>query len=380
MSTLQEQTTKRHHFPLTLLTTSIIMVILFFGLWPHSWPTINDAQLLPAEKTLRFHGSGIAYTERNPVPGAKSSSSNFTIHLRIAPETVQKKGFKPILMFNDGDDQKQLTVWHWGSSLIVMNGNDYNYARKWPRISAIDALSAKENIFLTITTDNDRTRLFINGAITNEAKELTLSIPSNRKQLRLILGNSVYGKHGWAGDMSYFAWHDKAFSIEDVQYYYDNWAAGSHSPPAPISDTHLLYTFNSIEQKLIYDQSGHNMPLHLPAKVPVFKRAFLTIPLYDFKANRSFWTDTILNLIGFIPLGAVVYSWLQHRSALQGRKKIFISLTFCFSLSLAIELLQGWIPHRSSSLLDLILNTLGATLGIVLLSIILRMRNPKSAL
>ena len=38
----------------------------------------------------------------------------------------------------------------------------------------------------------------------------------------------------------------------------------------------------------------------------------------------------------------------------------------CGSISLGIELAQAWIPGRSSQMLDLILNTLGAGLGVVL--------------
>lgn len=375
MYTSQEKTTGNRFFSLTPLAILIIAGILFFGLWPHSWPTLNDAHLRQSEHTLRLHGSGIVYTEKSLFFDGRTSHDDFTIHLSLAPETIQKKGFKPIFVFNNGDNKTQLAIWHWGPSLIVMNGDDYNYARKWPRISAINSLKAKESTFLSITTEKNATRLFINGVIVQESKELKLSIPSGKDQPRLIFGNSVYGNHGWAGDLHYFTLHDKAFSKEEVLLYYNWWAAGNRPPPAPIGDAQLLYTFNTIEKHLIPDLSGHDIPLHVPAKVTVFKRAFLAIPPYNFKPNRLFWTDAILNLIGFIPLGAIVCGWLHQKSTLHRRKKMYFSLAFCFAISLVMEIIQGWLPHRFSSLQDLILNTVGAALGIVLMSWIVGTKN-----
>jgi glycopeptide antibiotics resistance protein len=38
----------------------------------------------------------------------------------------------------------------------------------------------------------------------------------------------------------------------------------------------------------------------------------------------------------------------------------------CGAISLTIELAQAWIPSRSSQMLDLILNTLGGGIGVLL--------------
>jgi VanZ family protein len=46
-----------------------------------------------------------------------------------------------------------------------------------------------------------------------------------------------------------------------------------------------------------------------------------------------------------------------------------MTVILCMLLSLTIELLQAWIPTRVSSLMDLILNTLGAGIGIGLWSL-----------
>ncbi|MBW1930693.1 MAG: VanZ family protein [Deltaproteobacteria bacterium] len=45
------------------------------------------------------------------------------------------------------------------------------------------------------------------------------------------------------------------------------------------------------------------------------------------------------------------------------KRYIVAAVAVCFALSLAREVLQSWIPSRSSDCLDLVLNTLGTLLG-----------------
>jgi VanZ family protein len=45
---------------------------------------------------------------------------------------------------------------------------------------------------------------------------------------------------------------------------------------------------------------------------------------------------------------------------------VIIAAALCFSVSLLIEIVQAWMPSRSSASLDLLLNTLGALIGAAL--------------
>lgn len=48
---------------------------------------------------------------------------------------------------------------------------------------------------------------------------------------------------------------------------------------------------------------------------------------------------------------------------------LLITVSFCFTVSLIIEIVQAWLPSRSSIMLDLIFNTLGALTGAIILRI-----------
>src|SRR5258706_1153689 len=85
--------------------------------------------------------------------------------------------------------------------------------------------------------------------------------------------------------------------------------------------------------------------------------AFLTAPL-----PRSILAfDVVANVIGYVPLGFLAvlaaYPWLRRRRALASAFALSVSLSF------VLESLQGYLPTRSASNLDLLANAAGGSLG-----------------
>ena len=77
--------------------------------------------------------------------------------------------------------------------------------------------------------------------------------------------------------------------------------------------------------------------------------------------------DFIINTLGFIPLGFLTMALLAEMGPLARRHRLVWTLTFCLTISLAIEILQYFfLPGRTSSLYDVIANTMGALLGGIL--------------
>jgi len=76
--------------------------------------------------------------------------------------------------------------------------------------------------------------------------------------------------------------------------------------------------------------------------------------------NRGQWLDVVLNLYFFMPLGILCGILFHSKSG-------FLFAFFgAFSLSMAVEILQAYIPGRNSSLRDVFLNSVGAYLGMLL--------------
>jgi len=78
------------------------------------------------------------------------------------------------------------------------------------------------------------------------------------------------------------------------------------------------------------------------------------------------FSDVVINILGFIPLGYLMMSYFLSSDRKQKMVPVIcVSIIACISISLIIELSQYYIPGRSSSLSDLLFNGLGAFGGIV---------------
>ena len=367
MSFLTTNNPKIRSQALFLLVLAIIVGVLFFGLRPKNWSGSNNVHWVPEKKALSFHDPSIAYVDDVHIFASGQQVNEWSCQIIAAADNGGKLGFRPLLMLHEGNDLEQFGFWQWGDEVIVMNGDDYEYSRRLPRISAMHALKPGEVSFLTVTSGVAGTRLFVNGALVQEIKTWQVTLPDSGNKMQLILGNSVYGKHNWEGEIYGFAFYDVALTPEKVQLAYDQWLRQKIFAADADNDLQLLYTFNEDPGHTIADRTGKSEQLRIPARQVVLKKSFLGLPGHNFIFNQSFIVDAVLNLIGFIPLGAGLYLWL--RQLLPGPEKYALSSTaiFCFLLSLGMEIGQAWLPSRDSSLSDLVLNTLGACLGIVVI-------------
>lgn len=76
--------------------------------------------------------------------------------------------------------------------------------------------------------------------------------------------------------------------------------------------------------------------------------------------GRSGIADVFLNILLFVPVGTCA------SFAFQGRWRFLIAFLTGSSLSFTVEYAQGWLPARVSSMGDLVSNSLGTLLGILL--------------
>ena len=97
----------------------------------------------------------------------------------------------------------------------------------------------------------------------------------------------------------------------------------------------------------------------------VLEKRVLAPPWQEFSFSRSSIADMIINYFGFIPFGFILFATLIRFGETFEKQGVFITVAFCFSISLALEIVQAWMPSRSSHMLDLILNTLGGWSGVI---------------
>jgi VanZ family protein len=342
---------------LAFLFVAILLVILAAGLYPKDSFHQNDLTLYKSNNSLHFEGNGIAYVDNIRNGDSKSRIASFSIEIIFIPENIKKSGYKPLITFHNGDDQQQLAVWQWGDSIIVINDDDYNYSKKSQRLTAREILNPKRLSRITVTSNTNGTRIFHNGHLLGEKKKWQLQLPGNKKKIHMTVGNSVYGKHGWEGDIISLALYSKALTVEEVS---DN--IKERLTKRSTRDLILFFDFSD-NDKHIKDLS-QKQQLVVPNRLITLKKSFFSLPWSNFNPSWPFLADAILNIAGFIPLGATLYIWLVYMRSHPRKYAIASTIILCFLLSFGIETIQAWLPDRRSDLLDLILNTFGAYLGV----------------
>ncbi len=97
----------------------------------------------------------------------------------------------------------------------------------------------------------------------------------------------------------------------------------------------------------------------------ILERKILALPENGFEFNRKHIQDIIINFVGFIPFGFVLTATLIKLGGIFKKHSVLVAVSLCLIVSLIIEIAQASLPSRSSEMLDLVLNTLGASMGAI---------------
>jgi VanZ family protein len=180
----------------------------------------------------------------------------------------------------------------------------------------------------------------------------------------IILGNSPVTYHPWQGEIHGLAIYSKEVTAEQALAHYQSWAIRD-GYPADLDAAMARYTFTEASGREIHDDVAKGPTLEIPTNFSVPHKGLLRSPLQEFRPNWHYAMDLAINIAGFIPLGLVLCAclvWSRDKP-----KAVLIATVQCAMLSLAIEILQFYIPRRGSGITDIITNSLGAFLGAMLI-------------
>ena len=346
---------------------------------PKGFHLSNNVNWLTDKPGIRFGSYGLAYTalSNKKIQTDISESGGFSIEIAIKPEPYNQEGFNFILVFHDGRDRNQLLVGQYRSSLIVMNGDDYSNRRKTKRIAVNQVFQSSKDTLLSITTGEEGTNAYIDGLLIKRKRDLKFEIPRVGETSRLILGNSVYGNNFWRGDIFGLGFYGYELTPEQVELHFDKWSKERKFSFAEQGNPFLLYSFDEKNGVRALDHGNGNHHLKIPKRIQILEKRILSSPWIDLKLNKSFIQDFVINLVGFIPLGFILSATFIELGGTLKKRVILITVVLCFTISLIIEVVQGWMPSRSSQILDLMLNTGGSLIGVMTYRAIVMTRNPR---
>jgi hypothetical protein len=348
----------------SLIFYSILIVTLLLGLNPKGFYFKNNVRWSPDSPGLSFGNFGIAHTE--PFIESIADDPALSVEIAIRPDAGDERGFTHILTLHNGDDDSQLMLGQWRSFIIFMKGNDYENKKPGKRIWANTTDEDSEEIFVTLTSGIEGTSIYMNGQLVKTHKDLILKVPPGDSKSRLIIGNSIYGKHSWEGSIRGLVLYRSVLSEQRVALHYGEWRKGGNFRFAEKEKPWVLYTFDEETGIKAIDHGTGKNDLTIPQRMTVFKMTFLESSIEKLRIDCGFVIDFIINLFGFMPFGFFFSALLFRRRGKFPIYFILIAGSAGFLLSLFIEVAQAWLPSRYSSIDDLILNTTGALLGAML--------------
>jgi len=149
-----------------------------------------------------------------------------------------------------------------------------------------------------------------------------------------------------------------------VASHYRTWTATGRPEIAESEACVGLYLFTERHGQRVHNQIANGEDLLIPARYTIEEKTFL-MPFWDeFAISRSYGKSVLKTIVGLVPMGFVLYAWFGARIAPR-RAAWIVTLLGAFT-SITIEVLQAYLPTRQSGTSDILTNTLGTWLGLML--------------
>jgi VanZ family protein len=362
---------RRNNAVLSLVCLSIIILILFFGLWPFNLNPPNEVFWLKEGPGVRINGPGYLFSLQDL--SQDFPDRNISLELWICPAKKPNTRLPQIFSLWDGTLPDLFLIGQWKDSLILRARSlSPKAVRGYRERGSSHALIKDRKIFLTLTSFPAGTTVYQNGEQVKEFPGYPLLENRPVGKGAFILGNSSIGKSYWEGRIYGLALYKRGLSNQEVLQNYSCWSRRDYQTLKSLSGLEGLYTFDERIGDWAFNLAGDSASLYKPVFFHPLQKVILEWPSKEYLKRLRFYQDMSVNVLGFIPLGFFLALWLFRFTRLSSSAALALTFLFGTLISLGIELGQVYLPIRDSSASDLIFNCLGTLIGIGLLHIILK--------
>lgn len=342
----------------------VVCILFMAGWWPFTILPKNEVTWLQNRKGLQFGEHGVAYSTAPLQYGALKRDSSCTVTIRVQQEAAFFGAEGTLLAFYTRENSSQFRLIQWRDYLLMKKDyHDREYRSKAIEVDVEHAFVADETATFTITTGTDGTVAYRNGVRAAGANRLGLTCADLAGQV--VLGDSATVDNAWQGNIQELAIYDRELSPKEIGSAYAHW--GGHRTASEVvgSEEHVVADYMFVEgggQK-VHGQGSSAPDLYIPARFKVPHKRMLMWPWEEAHDKRD-WRDISINIFGFVPFGFVFVAYLTWNRNFS--HAAMVAILCGMAISLTIEILQVYIPGRDSGLLDVITNTMGTALGVLL--------------
>jgi hypothetical protein len=341
----------------------VVSTLFAVGLWPFNPFPRNQVAWLKTGKGLQFGDHGVVFS-KGSIDGTRLSRDSFcTLAIRLQPDAGYPNGSGDLLGFYTPEVPSQFRLMQWRDVLLIRK--DYRDAEKGLKTAEIDvehAFLAGELVSFAITANPDGSVAYQNGVRAASTTRTGLSCGDFTGQL--VLGDSAVIDNSWRGKVLDVLIYDRELTPKEIASEYASRNANQTVPELG-GDEHVVahYAFTEGGGRKVHSQGGAAPDLYIPEIFKVPHKKMLMWPCEESHDKRDF-RDISINILGFVPFGFVFVAYLTlNRNVAH---PAIVTVLCGAAISLAIEILQVYIPGRDSGILDVITNTSGTFLGALL--------------
>jgi VanZ family protein len=351
----------------------ILAAMIIAGLYPFNFFPPNRVQWLSNEPGLYFNGAGIAYTHRAEPFSLKKAVS---VELLLKERRGSKNwGPKEIFSFYDGPVSPSLLVGQWDGRIFIYSRFEKNEGHKWYKLFRTKQRFPRgKSHLVTVTFDESEKAIYIDGQLRNRKNVEIVEKTHIEFFGSLLLGNSPMGKAGWNGEIKGLAVYSRILLPDEILTHSREIFKKGVSALAETPGCLAVYLFDEGKGNFAKSSLSKPRPFSIPARLNALALTMFSLP-YPYKDMRFYSfgkSDFFKNIVFFVLFGSLLSAIIRKKYA-TGYLATFLIITLTGGLlSCVIEGLQLFLPTRATQMADVLGNTLGTGLGMLIASIMMR--------
>jgi VanZ family protein len=364
------------HFVSPTRILPVVCLLLTAGLLSAGLSPFNP---FPKNRVSWVPGGGLEFNRRGIVYGAVPLPGRFTLvgnegatgpmscglQIRIQPKVVFLDNSGTILNIYALGNPQQFRLMQWRDQLLVRREHLEAGHPVRTEMDLANAFIGDEPVTFTIIAMPDTTVTLRNGQKVESSSKLGLSCADFGGELSL--GNEAIQDNPWSGkilDVEFFRIEAAAPPSENAANPASAGGSAMQQRSYLIDDSRAFahYRFKEGSGKVAHGE-GPVAPDLFISKVFVLPHKELLLPPWRELEDKLSLQDITVNIVGLMPFGFLVFAYFFVQRRCSGWRAALITISLGFLLSTTIEVVQAYIPSRTSGVLDIIDNTLGTALG-----------------
>jgi hypothetical protein len=227
-----------------------------------------------------------------------------TLELCVRPQSEPGNMIARIVSLYDGREREVFLIGQWRSHLIIRTRAPGSTGPLGFReIGLKNVLAKGDKRFLTIVSGKEGTLISIDGVKEKYFPRFALLSGEEENSGVLVLGNSPDGHSAWEGDLLCLAIYNRLLEAEEISRHYQNWGQFGNPLAAQETEPVLLYLFADRKGAIATNERNSSYNLLIPEVFHVLQRKILVLSWEEFRFDRSFVKDVVINILGSVPFG-----------------------------------------------------------------------------